>query len=216
MPKRSRKYSKHPRQPDDPPGLTRVLPTGNNNGYLLIDLFDSNGKRKIVRVDKVVATTFVPNDDPVNKTEVWHVDFDKENSRADNLIWVTPAQLRLYEAEYDMRQYFRLNRITDKYKLFFNYAVFKDGRFYNMFQQRFLEPCISLEVLVGENMVTRSLGAIVAKLFLPKPDGCDPEVHRYIKFVDGIDTHVDVNNLRWCDQNGLEPGEVKEWSMAVE
>lgn len=60
-------------------GITR-------KGYNIVVLCN-NGKRTTKTVHRLVATAFVEN--PLNKTEVNHIDEDKTNNRADNLEWVT-------------------------------------------------------------------------------------------------------------------------------
>lgn len=57
------------------------------NGALICNL-----KNKRCRVARLVAEAFVPNPDPENKTIVGFKDGDRENTNADNLIWLTPAE----------------------------------------------------------------------------------------------------------------------------
>lgn len=56
----------------------------SKDGYKRISL-----KGKTPSVHILVAKAFVYNDDPCNKIEVNHKDFDRTNSRWDNLEWVT-------------------------------------------------------------------------------------------------------------------------------
>lgn len=63
-----------------------LRPVMNNCGYLQVQLW-KDGKRKWFKVHRLVATAFVPNmfgDDCVN-----HIDENKTNNRADNLMWCT-------------------------------------------------------------------------------------------------------------------------------
>lgn len=63
--------------------------TYNKKGYLNIDLY-KNGKRSKNRVNRLVATAFIPN--PDNKPEVNHKDGNKTNNHASNLEWVTKKE----------------------------------------------------------------------------------------------------------------------------
>ena len=56
----------------------------------LVDDFEH--RLKNVDVHRLVASVFVPNDDPAKKTHVHHLDCDPENNRASNLMWVTVLQ----------------------------------------------------------------------------------------------------------------------------
>ena len=65
------------------PNNISVIP--NHNGYLL---FHCNNKK--VRHHRVIANLFIDN--PESKTQVDHIDGDKQNNAVSNLRWVTSAQ----------------------------------------------------------------------------------------------------------------------------
>ena len=76
------------------------------NGYVSVDLklYDQENlsdkpKKYSTFLHRIVALTFVYNDDPENKTQVDHLDGNKENNQANNLEWVTPKEniRRAYE-----------------------------------------------------------------------------------------------------------------------
>ncbi len=56
-------------------------------GYLRVDLFDESGKRKHMKVHRLVAQAFVPNIH--NKPQVNHIDGNNQNNSYTNLEWVT-------------------------------------------------------------------------------------------------------------------------------
>lgn len=63
-----------------------VKPWRQKSGYLNADLH-LNGVKKSYRVHRLVAEAFIPN--PDGKTEVNHIDGNKENNAVDNLEWAT-------------------------------------------------------------------------------------------------------------------------------
>jgi hypothetical protein len=60
------------------------------NGYIVVSLRIAAGTKKLLRVHRLVAQTFIPNKE--NKPEVNHKDGNKENNIAQNLEWVTSSE----------------------------------------------------------------------------------------------------------------------------
>ena len=59
----------------------------DDNGYIRVTL---SGERCYKH--RIVAHQFIPNDDPVNKTCVDHINKERDDNRIENLRWVTPRQ----------------------------------------------------------------------------------------------------------------------------
>ena len=71
--------------------------TKMKNGYLQVLLKNRlNGKSRMLLVHRVVAFTFIPNDNPTEKTQINHIDENKENNMVQNLEWCT----RQYNIDY--------------------------------------------------------------------------------------------------------------------
>ena len=67
-----------------------ILHFGFNRDYLSVTLYDKDGKKKKLSVHILVAKGFIDN--PENKPKVHHINFDKLNNRAENLMWVTSQE----------------------------------------------------------------------------------------------------------------------------
>ena len=70
----------------------------DSKGYLQVELRDDYGKRKIKKVHRLVAETFIPN--PDNLPEVNHKDENKQNPSVSNLEWCTSK----YNSNYGIRK----------------------------------------------------------------------------------------------------------------
>ncbi len=77
-----------------------------HSGYVHIGLW-RNRECKQSRLHRLVAAAFCPNDDPVNKTQVNHINENKQDNRACNLEWVTPKQNTNYGGAIARRLYGR-------------------------------------------------------------------------------------------------------------
>lgn len=61
-----------------------------HDGFVRVDLFEPNGKRKHHKVHRLVAKAFIQN--PENKPQVNHKDGNKQNNSFTNLEWVTDEE----------------------------------------------------------------------------------------------------------------------------
>ena len=70
----------------------------NADGYPVVTITTPYGSRS-VGVHILMAMAFVPNDDPINKTEVNHKDFDRTNWKIENLEWMSHGDNIRYSAD---------------------------------------------------------------------------------------------------------------------
>nr|DAT71078.1 MAG TPA: chromosome partitioning protein [Caudoviricetes sp.] len=71
----------------------------DKNGYIVVNLYNEEGKQQTYKVHRLVATEFCENDNPELKTQINHKDENKQNNYYKNLEWVTPA----YNINYGLR-----------------------------------------------------------------------------------------------------------------
>jgi hypothetical protein len=70
-----------------------MRPATNQNGYLHT-LIVSEGKLKKVVIHRLVAQTWIEN--PLNKAQVNHINFIRNDNRIENLEWCTPQENTLH------------------------------------------------------------------------------------------------------------------------
>lgn len=100
-----------------------MAPQKDSNGYMIVNLdkgelvkrggnmkdkTKSKRNRKGRRVHRLVAKAFIPNDDPINRTDVNHIDGNKTNNDVSNLEWCTKSE--------NMRHAVREGLVNDDHK----------------------------------------------------------------------------------------------------
>lgn len=81
------------RNPKNP----KILRQGTNQGgYKQVTLVSGDsygeGKKKTLRVNRLVALAFIKNDNPDKRRDVGHANSTASDNRASNLYWCTPAE----------------------------------------------------------------------------------------------------------------------------
>jgi len=66
------------------------LITCKTQGYNKVNIYNSIGKRKTIKVHRLVCEQFIPN--PKNKTCINHKDFNRTNNKTSNLEWCTTEE----------------------------------------------------------------------------------------------------------------------------
>lgn len=72
--------------------------------YFFVHIYDYQHNLKNVTIHRLVAKTFIKNDDVVNKTHVNHIDGNKLNNHIENLEWVTPSQNNIHANKTGLRK----------------------------------------------------------------------------------------------------------------
>ena len=62
----------------------------DRNGYLFVDIYDLENKKRKIHVHRLVALAFIPN--PDNKPETDHIDGSRDKNIPSNLRWVTHTE----------------------------------------------------------------------------------------------------------------------------
>jgi hypothetical protein len=80
-----------------------LKPSKSQSGYHIVNLM-MYGKKKMFKVHRLVAETFIENPNPKKYNQINHIDKNKENNHYLNLEWCTPQ----YNAEYSNAKKYKL------------------------------------------------------------------------------------------------------------
>jgi hypothetical protein len=77
--------------------LLKVMkPAKDANGYLRTSIL-INGKNTTIKMHRLVAQAFIEN--PLNKPQVNHIDFDRTNNKLENLEWCTASENAMHSVK---------------------------------------------------------------------------------------------------------------------
>ena len=80
-----------------------LKPYSNQHGYLRVDINTDHRHSRLVH--QLVALAFVPNDNPLYKDTVDHIDLDKSNNKAINLRWLSRGDnVRAYREQKKLKE----------------------------------------------------------------------------------------------------------------
>lgn len=86
--------------------LVKLSSRISNSGYNSVTVTDNNGKRTPQGIHRLLAMAFIPNND-VTKTEVNHINGEKDDNRLSNLEWTSHSENEQHKVD---------NFLTDRTK----------------------------------------------------------------------------------------------------
>lgn len=90
-------------------------PDHDRGGYERVQLYDGVNKRaKHKLVHRLVAETFIPNSNPETKTQVNHIDGNKNNNSVSNLEWVSPSENMVHAAKNGLSAIYKAHNTNKK------------------------------------------------------------------------------------------------------
>lgn len=126
-----------------------------------------NGKKKKIYIHRMVAETFIPNND-ILKNIVNHKDGNTQNFCVENLEWVTPVENSLHSCANGLtpKGDQTINRFVDnlpneiwcEIKDFPNYLISSCGRIMNHKTKRLLKPALSNHGYLEVNLWCKNKG----------------------------------------------------------
>jgi hypothetical protein len=111
----------------------RILkPSLSNEGYYQLYIYNNNNKRKIMKLHRLLAITFIPNDN--NLPFVDHIDRIRTNNTISNLRWASRElnqqnAKRRKDNKIDHKNiYLRTHKINDKEYTSYNVQITRKGK----------------------------------------------------------------------------------------
>ena len=95
------------------------------DGYVLIKMVNDYGKRKTLRLNRLVCELFNPIDKDISKLEANHIDGNKDNNLPNNLEWLTPSENQKHSYRNGLRKpvhirKYNKEKIIEVFDLFHN------------------------------------------------------------------------------------------------
>lgn len=134
-----------------------LSPFDNGNGYLSISLF-KDGKRTNFYIHRLVAEIFIDN--PCNKEQVNHRDYDRKNNKVENLEWVSALENISYSKKN------RPARKGYKTNSGYRYITRKNGRFRVCVGKPRIDKCFDSldEAIKFRNLVLEKEGFVIEEV----------------------------------------------------
>lgn len=155
--------------------------------------------------EKLVASYFVVNDDPVNKKFVIHKNNNKRDDRCENLQWCTLTEYNLHKNKYLFEEFIKNIDPNLRYDYLPNddkYVFFTNGTIYSKVHNKFMalvynrNDYIEVTLWLNGKKEVCLVHQLMGQIFIPNPN---PDLY---KMIDHINRHRDdnnIDNLRWAD-----------------
>lgn len=169
-----------------------------SSGLVYVSIVDKNGEHHTPMIERLVAATFLKNENPTKLTTLKHIDGDLDNCSVDNLIWAEADNLRKLHIVSDQVK-------PDDYYTFYPLAEFPGsiyeinmmGQLLNRKTHKLLKGTIKDGYLaytfyVDKKIVFRFAHIMVAKQFIPNPDN-----KTIVNHIDENRANPCVDNLEW-------------------
>jgi Mn-dependent DtxR family transcriptional regulator len=166
--------------------------TFTTTGYKKVEL-SKDGKRKSLKVHRLVAIAFIPN--PFNKEEVNHIDGDKINNNVNNLEWVTSSENSIHAIKTGLKKI----KYNYSKELLYDMYVTKNMTMADIARELGIDAPSVKRCLVNNGFKIKSLSSVKTKYNididyileqlkyrtqkdLAEEIGCDPSlISKYIK-----------------------------------
>ena len=201
---------------EHPEELVKIQTSGSEIEHIFYPrVFLRNKTGFAVRlIHLIVAQLFVPNDDPIAKTKIVHIDGNKNNCRASNLKWIVPENglesgdmltrevwrpVIGFENDYEVSSFGRVRSkekvVSDvKGRTYIKYSkiLSPDEKIMNDYRGR--GKYLRITLSNGSKLIHKLVHRLVAEAFIPNDD---PENKIEVNHKDGIKNHNHVGNLEW-------------------
>ncbi len=172
-----------------------IKPQYRTTGVGYITVVANNGKRHYPTIERLVAETFLVNENPIKYSSIKHIDGDLANCSVDNLIWAEDDDLKslhIVETQEKPEEYYFFYPLIEFPDSM--YEINKMGQIRNRKSGKLLKGAIrdgylAYTLLINKKIVFRFAHIMVAKQFIPNPENKT------------IVNHIDENRINPCVDN---------------